>query len=477
MSFESIEFAAFVLAVVTLYWALPSVVPAAWSRVVQKLLLLGASVWFYALLSVPFAGLLLLSTGANYVIGKQVALRRRWLHAGVLANLALLGFFKYYGFFRENLDAFAEVLGLSAHLPVLHVLLPVGISFYTFQAIAYLVDVARGTAAPARSLLDFAVFQTFFAQLLMGPICRARGLLRQIEAPALDGPLRIHDAGALILTGLFKRMILASMLSEHGVNDVFLAPDNATAATLWVCMVGYTIQIYCDFSGYVDIMRGVGLLLGFDLPDNFNRPYIAASVGDFWRRWHITFSNWLRDFIYFPLGGSRAGRVRTYFNLFMTMFVCGIWHGASWGFVLWGTIHGLALVHYKFGLDTKRARGIDPKKTPLSRVAFVRGWLWTMFVVCFSRIFFVAPDLDGALRYLERMFAFDAPGHGFSVWVLVATALGFAWNFWGHRVRDGLAGLAKGRPTAVQGVLWFATLWLLLLVRPGGQSANAYFGF
>lgn len=477
MSFESIEFAAFVLTVVTAYWTLPSVLPQSWSRVGQKLLLLGVSVWFYALLSVPFAAMLLASTAANYAIGRRVSASKRWLQAGILANLSLLGFFKYYGFFRENLDAVAEVLGLSAHLPVLHILLPVGISFYTFQAIAYLVDVARGTAAPARSLLDFAVFQTFFAQLLMGPICRAKGLLRQIEAAAPPGPLRVHDAGALILTGLFKRMILASMLSEHGVTDAFLAPGDATAITLWVCMVAYTIQIYCDFSGYVDLMRGVGLLLGFEIPDNFNRPYIATSVGDFWRRWHITFSNWLRDFIYFPLGGSRAGKVRTYFNLFMTMFVCGIWHGASWGFVLWGTIHGLALVHYKIGLDAKRARGINPKTTPLSPFALVRGWLWTMFIVCFSRIFFVAPDLEGALAYLRRMFAFDAPGDGFSLWLVIGTLAGFAWNFWGYRVRDALADLAKDRPAAVQGLLWFAALWLLLLIRPGGQSANAYFGF
>lgn len=482
MSFESIEFAGFVLLVITSYWTLPRLVRnASAARALQKWLLLAVSVWFYGLLGWGFVGLLGLSTVVNYGFTRWIeraAAPHAAVRTGVLVNLALLGFFKYYDFFRENLDAALDVLGLSSHLPALHVLLPIGISFYTFQAIAYVVELGRGKASPPRSLLDFALFQVFFVQLLMGPICRGRELLRQIEAPAPERPLHVQQAFALIATGLFKRMILAAMLAAHGVSEAFYAPDNYTAVALWVSMVAYTVQIYCDFSGYVDLMRGVALLLGFDIPDNFNRPYIATSVGDFWRRWHITFSNWLRDFIYFPLGGSHTKtRARTYFNLFVTMFVCGIWHGASWGFVIWGSLHGLALVHYKWSLDRARDRGFDPKTMAQPWFVQARGWLWTMGVVCFSRIFFVAADLETAVEYLRRMFDLAAPGDGFSVLLVAGTLAGLGWNVYGHRIRDGYAALLGRQPAALQGVVWFATLWFLLLIRPGGESANAYFGF
>ena len=474
MSFESLSFAAFTLITLSAYWALAP------SRSAQKGLLLAASLVFYGLLGWGFVALLALHTLANWALALRIdggPTSARWLRVGVGVNLGTLGFFKYYDFFRESLDDALATLGLTSHLPALQIVLPIGISFYCFQGIAHLVELHRGTSPRARSFLDFALFQSFFVQLLMGPICRGRDLLPQLEQPAPERLTRVPEAMALIAVGLFKRMVLASALFSHGVAEAFFAPDNFSAAALWVAMIGYTVQIYCDFSGYTDLMRGVALLMGFDIPDNFNRPYIATSVGDFWRRWHITFSNWLRDFIYFPMGGSRAGKLRTYLNLFTTMFVCGIWHGASWGYVIWGTVHGVALVLYKVALDAKRARGIDPKKTLSPLPERVAGWFWTMGIVCFSRVFFVAPDLETAGLYLRRMVDGASAGAGFDHVLVLATLLGLGWNFVGHRVRDGYAGLARALPRAGQACFWFATLVLLLLIRPGGVSPNAYFGF
>lgn len=474
MSFGSISFGAFTLLVLTVYWALAP------SRRAQKVLLLAASLAFYGLLGWGFVALLAVHTVANWALSTRIdggAASLQWLRVGIGLNLGALSFFKYYDFFRESLDDALATLGLVSHLPALQIALPIGISFYCFQAIAHLVELHRGTSPRARSFLDFALFQSFFVQLLMGPICRGRDLLPQLEQPAPTRLSRVPDAMSLIAVGLFKRMVLASALYSHGVSAAFLAPDNHSAVALWVAMVGYTVQVYCDFSGYTDLMRGIALLMGFEIPDNFNRPYIATSVGDFWRRWHITFSNWLRDFIYFPMGGSRAGKLRTYFNLFTTMFVCGIWHGASWGYVLWGTIHGVALVLYKVRLDAKRARGIDPKATRGPVAERILGWFWTMGVVCFSRVVFVAPDLDSAGLYLRRMMDSTSVGVGVDHVLLLATAVGLGWNVVGHKVRDGCAAFTRALPRAAQALFWLAALVLLLLVRPGGVSPTAYFGF
>ncbi|MCB9506652.1 MAG: MBOAT family protein [Myxococcales bacterium] len=475
MTFESVQFGLFVLATLAAYWSV-----AAW-REAQKFVLLVASAVFYALLAPRFLPLLAGSILVNHVIaarlGPEAPSSGRWMRVGLAFNLGLLGLFKYYNFFRDTVDGALGVFGASSHLPASAIVLPLGISFYSFQAIAYLVELHRGSGPRARNLLDFAVFQALFLQLLMGPICRAKTMLPQLERTAPRTLARVPEAMSRIAVGLFKRMILASALFGHGVAESFFAPDNFSAAALWVSLLGYTVQIYCDFSGYVDLMRGIALLFGLDIPDNFANPYVATSVGDFWRRWHITFSNWLRDFIYLPLGGSRVPKHRVYFNLFMTMFVCGLWHGASWGYIIWGTLHGLALVAYKVGLDRQRARGVDPKKVAPTRVAALRGWVWTMGVVCFSRVFFVAPNLGTAAQYLRRLVDFGAPGAGFDRVLVIATLIGLGWNFFGDRVRAGHETIARRLPPAGQLVFYGATLLFLLLIRPGGVSPNAYFGF
>ena len=475
MPFESAAFLLFLLVTLTAFWALRRWRPA------QKVLLLVASLGFYATYSWHFVGLIVVSILGNHLFAHRIHhfvgfARERWLYIGVVANLLLLGWFKYYGFFVETLNDAFVVMGFGAHLPILQVVLPVGVSFYTFQAIAYLVEVHRESGPKAKNLLDFALFMTFFPQLLIGPICRGRELLPQLEAPAPARIEKLPFAISLILSGLFKRMILASLLFSYGVSDAFHVPENYTALGLWIAMIGYTIQIYCDFSGYVDLMRGCALLFGIEIPDNFNNPYSAASIGDFWRRWHMTFSSWLRDFIYFPLGGSHCSRRRSYLNLFATMFFCGIWHGASWGYIVWGTLHGIALVMYKYGLDERRSRGENVKR-PLTPLEWTRGWLWTLAVVSFSRVFFVCSDLGVAGVFLRRMFTPGLEGEGMDFILLPVTLLGFSLHFWGDIIRDRFVRWSEAVPLAGRWVFWLAALYLLLTIRPLGVLPNAYFRF
>jgi D-alanyl-lipoteichoic acid acyltransferase DltB (MBOAT superfamily) len=473
MTFESSGFVLFILLVVTVWWLLAP------RRVAQKVFLLLASIWFYGQFNWMFVGLLAVSTVVNWFIGLRVGPNEAgsltWVRIGLAFNLLLLGFFKYFNFFRDSLDGVLGLVGLQSHLPVLTLLLPVGISFYSFQGIAYVVDVHRGQSPRATSLLDFSLFMGFFLKLLSGPIIRGRDFLPQLAAPSPPLAPDVSSAVGLLFSGLFKRMILASIFSGHGVHEAFSVPENYSAAALWVSMVGYTIELYCDFSGYTDLMRGFALLMGFRLPDNFNHPYIATNVGDFWRRWHMTFSNWLRDFIYFPLGGSKKGRARAYFNLFMTMFVCGIWHGASWGFILWGSIHGVALAFHKFLTDLRRDRGEDTGQQSPARETF--GWLTTFLLVCLTRIFFRTPDLDTALTYFRRMFDLTVVGDGFDTLLLPAIVAGLAIQYVGPPVYVWFVRASDSFDVRKRFVFWSVVLILLLLIRPGGQSANAYFGF
>ena len=475
MPFESVRFLLFLLLTLTVYWALIR------SRTAQKLFLTAASACFYGSYGWEFVGLLVLSiTGNHLVAGFVVASagrrRRRWLASGVAANLVLLAWFKYYVFFAETLNDAFYAVGAGAQLQVPQIVLPIGISFYTFQAIAYLVEVHRGSGPKAGNLVDFALFMAFFPQLLIGPICRGHDLLPQIERPAPARIERLPLAISLILSGLFKRMVIASLLFSYGVNQMFDAPENYTAVALWMATFGYTVQIYCDFSGYVDLVRGCALLFGFEIPDNFDNPYSAASVGDYWRRWHMTFSSWLRDFIYFPLGGSRRRRRRVLLNLFATMVFCGLWHGATWGYVVWGALHGLALALYKYRLDERRAHGADVKRR-LTALEWLRGWLWTMAVVSLSRVFFVCTDLAVAGAFLSRMFTPGLAGEGFAFLLLPVTLLGFSLNFVGDPIRDRFVLWSEALPLPLRWLFWLATFCLLLAVRPFGVLPNTYFRF
>lgn len=481
MEFPTINFVYFGLITLTVSWLLHQ------QRTVQKVFLLAASYFFAWKWQPVFLATIVGSSLLNWAVGRALvkmapeggpdhAKRKTVLVLGLLANLGVLGFFKYYGFFIDNLQGFAEWLDLEVHLPLLEVIAPFGISFYTFQGMAYLVDTYRKKAVQPKTLLDFLLFISFFPQLGAGPICRSHQLLPDIMAPS---PKKIPDlstAVALIITGLFKKMVLATYLASHLTTDAFLFPSNYSSLELCLAVFAYTAQVYVDFSGYTDLARGIGLLFGFRIPENFNYPYAATNIGEFWRRWHITFSTWLREYIYFPLGGSRVSRWRCYFNLMVTFVACGVWHGASWGYIIWGALHGVGLSVYKASLDIRRDFGIDTEKVrPLGYQAM--GWAATLSFCAFARIFFKAPDLETAGNFWGGLFEFTVRGAGLDLGVLLATLLTFAMNFYGRTVFQIVVRFHEALPPLVRPVAWVGALLGLFILKPYGMAATIYFGF
>src|SRR4051794_38205 len=311
-----------------------------------------ASYVFYAWWDWRFVFLLAASTVVNHVLAVAIhrshgiGRRKSFLALAIAFDLGLLAYFKYANFFLSTTD---NLVGTSW---IAHVVLPVGISFYSFMAISYVVDTYRGELVPA-SLARFAVFQAFFPHLVAGPIVRASELLPQLERPRDPRRVDVSRAFMLIVVGLFLKVVIANHLATHIVDQVFAAPNRHSSLEVLVGVYAYAVQIFADFCGYTNIAIGIALLLGFQFPQNFASPYTAVSLQDFWRRWHMTLSRWLRDYLYIPLGGSRKGRLLTYRNLLLTMLLGGLWHGAAWTFVIWGGIHGV-------GLSLERAFGWRP---------------------------------------------------------------------------------------------------------------------
>lgn len=360
MVFNSLTFALFFGVVYGLYLlTLPRL---RW----QNLMLLVASYLFYGWWDYRFLGLIWLSTLVDYVCGWLLDRRhgpttegqessplysprsRKWiLAASVLTNLGILGFFKYYDFFISSFVEAAGTLGFHPHPPILHVVLPVGISFYTFQSLSYTIDVYRGRLPATRSLLDFALYVAFFPQLVAGPIVRAVDFLPQLQRHRTLKLEQIYEGSWLILWGLFKKVVLADSLCRL-VDPVFNASHtHYDGQSILIAVYAFAIQIYCDFSGYTDIARGCAKLMGFEFNLNFNLPYMACNPREFWQRWHISLSSWLRDYLYIPLGGNRRGRIRTCINLMITMLLGGLWHGAAWTYVVWGAYHGGLLMAHR----------------------------------------------------------------------------------------------------------------------------------
>lgn len=471
MQFTTLSFAWFFLATLTVSWMLRRV------RTAQKVFLLVASCAFYAGWDLRLLGLLAGATVANWafahVIARARRLRRFWLVVGLVANVGYLGFFKYYGFFQEGFTHVAQLLGLSSHLPILELLLPLGISFYTFQNIAWLVDVYRAQTRPAK-LLDFALFVSFFPKFAAGPICRTKDLLPQIEAPAPER-IDVSRAAALIASGLFKKVFIASFLATRVVEDCFVAPENYGSLELVVALFAYSVQVFCDFSGYSDLARGLAILLGFELPENFDSPYAATNIGDFWRRWHMSLSTWLREYLYFPLGGSRGGTVRTCVNLMITFVLSGLWHGASWNFVIWGAIHGAALCVHKLWRDHQRARGqTQPSRAPLFVFA---SWFVTFNLCVFARVFFKAPDLATALAYFEGLGGPLRGGAGVDLTVLAVIALGLSLNFVGRPLQRLFVEAHVRLPWVLRPVAWTAVALVLFALEPADVAPYIYFQF
>lgn len=349
MLFNTVQFGLFFLIVYGLYLVLPH----RW----QNRMLLVASYVFYGTWDWRFLSLIALSTVIDYGCGIGIQnssssrKRRGFLLLSMASNLGILGFFKYYNFFTESLAALLADFGLHASLGTLHIVLPVGISFYTFQTMSYTIDIYRREMEPCRNFWDFALFVSFFPQLVAGPIERASRLVPQVTSPRTITRDQIAQGIFLTVWGLYKKVVIADNLSLT-VDRLFSASDPGSAGVV-IAVVFFAFQIYCDFSGYSDIARGIAKLMGFELMLNFDLPYVARSPQEFWRRWHISLSTWLRDYLYIPLGGNRKGPIRTYVNLCLTMVLGGLWHGAGWTFVLWGAYHGSLLMVHRF-LDRRK---------------------------------------------------------------------------------------------------------------------------
>lgn len=344
MLFNSLEFLVFFVAVYSLYLLLP--------HRKQNWLLLAASLLFYGCWDWRFLSLILFSTTVDYFCGLKIhkapaqKTKKIFLLMSIISNLSLLAFVKYFNFFAANLIALAHTLGLSWSPKILRVILPVGISFYTFQALSYTIDIYRGKVSPTRNFWDFSLFVAFFPQLVAGPIERAGHLLPQVENPRRVSLPKFYEGCFLISWGLFEKIFVAGNLARI-VDPVFDGGAPYEGLSVLIALYAFAFQIFCDFDGYSNIARGLGLCLGFDLMVNFRLPYFATNPREFWQRWHISLSTWLRDYLYIPLGGNRVSKFLNMRNLLLTMLLGGLWHGASWTFVLWGMYHGLLLTGHR----------------------------------------------------------------------------------------------------------------------------------
>ena len=391
-------------------------------KVLQNVLLLAASYVFYGYWNWRFLLLIAVSTLVDYSIGlllgrtpgdtPQGQFRRKLLlFTSVAVNLSILGFFKYFNFFADSLADILSMIGLQPHPFTIAVILPVGISFYTFQTMSYTIDVYRGRLQPARSLLDFALFVAFFPQLVAGPIERAVNLLPQIQTPRKIDLAQIYAGLYLVLWGYFKKMVIADNMARIA-DPIFNNYTQYTGADLLLGVLAFAFQIYGDFSGYTDIARGVARLLGFELMLNFRLPYFALSPADFWRRWHVSLSSWLRDYLYIPLGGNRGGSLQTYRNLMITMLLGGLWHGAAWNFVVWGAYHGLILVLYRiFAERAEESPAGQPAWRLLLFAPVTLGRMGLMFALTLlGWLIFRSSSLDQIGYMLSNLSVLATPG-------------------------------------------------------------------
>ena len=449
-----------------------------------KLFILAASYVFYAWWDWRFVFLLAASTVCTATGGFLVDRaatergRRAGLIATLVAELGLLGWFKYYGFFSISIDNGLHKLGFhGAPIPLLAITLPVGISFFTFMGLSYVIDIYRRRLARAR-FLDVAVFVAFFPHLVAGPIVRGSDLLPQIQRSARRDPRRLEfpEAAYLIFGGLFKKVVISSYVSTAIVNPVYNNPTLHSAPEILLATYGYAVQIYCDFSGYTDIAIGCALLLGFRFPQNFNGPYTARSLQDFWRRWHMTLSSWLRDYLYIPLGGNRGSRRQLYRNIMITMLLGGLWHGAAWTFVIWGGIHGLGQSVGHFRRARREAAGLPLQASGRLAVAWQR--FATFQVVCFGWIFFRANTLNDALTLIGRLFTTWGQAAPLVRWPVVLAILGslslqYVPRDLGRRVQERFAAMGP----VLKGAVLAACLLVITTLGPPGVAPFIYYRF
>lgn len=456
MVFNSSVFLVFFLVVYALYWLTRGRL--AW----QNRLLLVSSFVFYGWWDWRFLLLMSTTIASDHLIARRLSLtedpvrRKRWVVLSACVNLSLLGFFKYYNFFADSLRAAFGRLGVEVGGPALEIILPVGISFYTFQSMSYVIDVYRRQLDPAPSLVDYAAYVSYFPQLVAGPIERGSRLLPQMLRPRTIRLDQVYEGGYLIFWGLFKKMFVADNLARIA-DPLFAHAGPHNGAAVWIGLYAFAFQIYCDFSGYSDIARGLGKCMGFDIMVNFNLPYFSSNPSEFWRRWHVSLSTWLRDYLYVPMGGSRRGAFRTYRNLLVTMLLGGLWHGAQWTFVVWGAYHGALLVVHRLW------SGLRAEREPARAGGFLRSaWrglrvILFFHLVCVGWLFFRAESIGQALEMLAAAFTRVEVTPGIGLGSAAAALLGYSFPL-----------------LAVQGLQWQRRDSLAVLKIPAVPRAGVY---
>ena len=434
------------------------------------------SLFFYYKSSGVYFWILIFSSVVDYSLSRLIYVeakqfyRKFYLILSLVINLGMLGYFKYTNFFIDNYNSLFD-----GNMKFEDIILPVGISFYTFQTLSYTIDVYRRELEPTKSFMDFLFFVSFFPQLVAGPIVRASDFIPQIYEKLRLTKEDFNRALFLIIGGLIKKAVISDYISSNFVDRVFDAPNSYTAFENLMASYGYAIQIYCDFSGYSDIAIGLALLMGFWLPDNFRTPYQSASITEFWRRWHISLSSWLRDYLYISLGGNRKGKIRTYFNLFMTMLLGGLWHGASWKFVVWGVLHGLALVVEKFfGQFIKLPKNVFVRTIQV---------ILTFHFVVFCWLFFRAKDFATAFQIAENVtkLTFDL-----NQWqtiilgyknVFLLIAIGVVWHFVPVKTLAGMQKTFSTLPLIAKAVLLGLIYWVVYATASADTQPFIYFQF
>lgn len=474
MLFNSLTFIVFFAILLGLHYAIKS-----WQT--RKLVLLIGSYLFYAAWNPPFVLLLWISTVVDWFAAKRLAVERRessrlgLVLLSVAVNLGLLGFFKYGGFVLENFITLMAALGVNFEAAKPSIVLPIGISFYTFQTMSYTLDVYKRKAQPSKSFLDFALYVTFFPQLVAGPIVRATHFLPQCLTPKRATREQLGWGLFLMTLGMFQKVVLADAFLAPAAEAVFgFGHGSVHMLDSWLGVMAFSGQIFCDFSGYSTCAIGAALCLGFSLPDNFRFPYAAIGFADFWRRWHISLSTWLRDYLYIGLGGNRLGTVRTFVNLMATMLLGGLWHGASWTFVVWGGLHGMYLVIERLLVGW------------LGRPAWTKTFagqlalgLLTYVMILITWVFFRAQDFSSAWLLLDSMFG--GVGEGAQVLTtlnmikVVFVMIGILVAHWWLRDRS-LEEVAGSTPWWGRSLVWAGMLILLILTQ-GGGNAFIYFQF
>jgi alginate O-acetyltransferase complex protein AlgI len=474
MVFPTLSFLIFYLVTWPVAWAL-----LLWRQhMVHKLAIIAASYVFYFSWSIKLAAVLLASVVFNWFAGLLIERWRerreaKWVvTAAVAVNLGWLGFFKYYNFFVDGLNDLLRSLGLEREILHLDIILPLGISFFTFQGISYIVDLYRRDLDLARPLIDVMFFISFFPHLVAGPIVRASKFLPQLDMPPNPNRVFVGLGVILIGWGVFKKAVIANWLAVELVDKVFVAPAGYGGADLLLAIYGYAVQIYCDFSAYSDIAIGVAALLGYRFQRNFDQPYRAASLRDFWRRWHISLSTWLRDYLYRPLGGNRHGRFRTYLNLALTMLLGGLWHGASVKFVVWGALHGGGLAVERWFAETFK---VDSWST--GRLVRALSIVAVFHFVCFCWIFFRAKDMEQAGEVIAGLADWSQPAQLATPFLAVLLALGAVMHFTPIDLLQRVDRLYHRLPAWGVGALAAITLLFIELIGGDGSAPFIYFQF